>query len=177
MNEQNNELIDEIKESLSIVHKKPEAIGQTEWTHTFLYELKRIGLYAGYRVYSSSTGASIPQEEGGSEWLYDLLWSIESGEKDGWKNNWKGLKLICESEWSPKIDDILYDFQKLAVGKADIKIMIFQCENKDVFNDIVDKCRRSIDETLINDNSTYLFFGSSNEEGSSLYCAVNFTQE
>ncbi|MBI5778367.1 MAG: hypothetical protein HZA49_02805 [Planctomycetes bacterium] len=63
------------------------------------------------------------------EWLYDLCWSKEGGnKKEGWKK-FRGLALIAEIEWGKK-DDILYDFQKLTVGIADHRLMVVWYNNK-----------------------------------------------
>src|SRR5690606_23789575 len=61
-----------------------------------------------------------------SEWLYDLVW---------YRNNEAGLLhqigLIMESEWSRAMEEIRYDFEKLLVAKAPIKVMVFQCGGPD----------------------------------------------
>lgn len=63
------------------------------------------------------------------EWLYDLVW---------YDNNIFGLNdvhLIVESEWKNPWGnedysyDIQYDFEKLILGKAIYKLMIFEGEN------------------------------------------------
>ena len=55
------------------------------------------------------------------EWLFDLIWFENSPEK-----HLKRLVLALESEWNRHPDEILYDFEKLLVAHAPLKVMVFQ---------------------------------------------------
>lgn len=61
------------------------------------------------------------EQYGQGEWLYDQVWL----NRDHETNAILGVPLILESEWSSqkKIDE---DFQKLLLGRAHHRIMIFQ---------------------------------------------------
>lgn len=162
------QILQQIRKRFELVHQRLDIQGYKKWTEAFLNVLYELGMEQnGIKVYSSSVGKIISKEIGGGEWLFDLCWSIEDDGDDGWKKNYKGLKLICESEWRLEIDEILYDFQKLAVAKADIKIMIVQYFG-DEFVDITKQCENSVDKSLYNDGSFYYLVGSSNGPGDSL---------
>lgn len=63
---------------------------------------------------------------------------------------------------SEKTDDILHDFQKLAVAKAEIKLMIVQYNTEYHFENIKKACEDSIHENFRNDGSEYKLIGSGN---------------
>ena len=162
MKKDNRELLEIIHIGFNEVHKNEIYYGRKEWTKAFFDKLREIGLQEHYKVYPKSTSDLIPYKDG--EWLFDLIWSCEGTGENDWKQKYKGLKLICESEWDTKIDAILYDFQKLAVGKADIKIMLVQFNNSQNFESIINTCEDSIDPSLYNDGSKYILVGSGNNE-------------
>ncbi len=164
MNQENEELLLLIKEAFSTIHKSENIYGRKNWTVAYFDKLKEIGLQNNYKVYSSSTSEMISEKNGGGEWLYDLIWSIEGTDESAWKQKYKGLKLICEAEWDTKLDAILYDFQKLAVGKAEIKIMLCQFNNPENLSNIIKSCEQSIDHSLYEDGSRYILVGSGNNE-------------
>ncbi len=58
-----------------------------------------------------------------TQFLYDLIWYSENTNAD---KTLHSIPLILESEWSFKYADIKYDFEKLLIVKAKIKIMVFQ---------------------------------------------------
>jgi hypothetical protein len=86
-----------------------------------------------YKVYSHGLSIHLRQSNGGkyknTEWLYDLHWYTESSEP----YLPKSLPLVVECEWNPKrkgdrevpYSGIKYDFQKLLVTNADLRLMIF----------------------------------------------------
>lgn len=96
-----------------------------------------------YKVYSHGLSNHLRQSNGGkyknTEWLYDLHWYTEADEP----YLPISLPLVVECEWSPKrksdrkvpYSGIKYDFQKLLVANADLRLMIFIIK-KD--NDIVE---------------------------------------
>jgi len=61
-----------------------------------------------------------------SEWLFDLVWALED-KKESWQL--RQLNLVMESEWGRRADQT-YDFQKLLVAKARIKLFVFQEESE-----------------------------------------------
>jgi hypothetical protein len=57
---------------------------------------------------------------GNPGWLFDVVWKLP---------NDSGLAMICESEWSQNSSGVVYDFRKLLVGKAPLKLLIYDGGN------------------------------------------------
>ena len=149
-------IIEEIKRGLIEVHKKSKANTMRKWTQAFLEKLFDIGKKHKFIVYPDCK-----RMEG--QWLFDLCWSKEN-EGDKWIKGFKGLKLICESEWKMNDEEIIYDFHKLVVCKADIKLMIVQYNSKKRFDEIKKLCEQSTDKSLYKDTSIYLFGSGNNDD-------------
>lgn len=62
---------------------------------------------------------------GRSEWLFDVIWLSYSPPDS---ENMKSVPLVAECEWGADMD-ILWDFQKLLVARAGIRVMIFGDRN------------------------------------------------
>ena len=150
-----HEIIERIKNEFEELNIK-NGLSRGKWTEVFLTKLGDIGSQENFKIYPSKYDVSDKDKYG--EWLFDLCWSIE--ENGNWMKEWKGLKLICECEWDIPKEAILHDFQKLAVAKADIKIMIVQFDNDEKYEEIKCWCKNSVDENLRNDNSIYILVGS-----------------
>jgi hypothetical protein len=71
----------------------------------------------GYKVRNALPRTDPKQSDIG--WLWDLSW-IES-DRD---NTLRAIPLALESEWNSTWDEILWDFQKLLVSQADIRVMV-----------------------------------------------------
>lgn len=156
--ENRNEIIEKIHEAITAVHKKEDVELRSGWTDEFKKALITVGETEGYKVYASTK----ERRPGMGEWLVDLCWSIDGNNKDSWRQNYRGLKLVCEIEWNMNENDILYDFQKLAVVKAEIKLMIVQFNEDKDFDKWKKDCENSVDRTLWDDGSTYILCGSQN---------------
>ncbi|MCX6326565.1 MAG: hypothetical protein NT144_07955 [Bacteroidia bacterium] len=158
----NTELLKEIRKRFNEVQKTTTINRKKGWTQAFFTALKEIGNEEGFKVYTSSANGKISPTEGGVEWLFDLCWSFERTGNDDWKKDFKGLKLICECEWEMNDDFIIHDFQKLAVGKAELKIMIVQYKSEEQFNEFKTSCEKSVYKKLYEDNAEYILVGSGN---------------
>ena len=91
---------------------KANRMSNREWTQECLGELAKLGEDEyGYQA------APCPRcgEHG---WLYDLIWW------EGKNGGMTDLILALESEWSPSIRFVRYDFQKLVQARARIKVLI-----------------------------------------------------
>ncbi len=87
----------------------------SQWTYITMLRLCEAGKALGYYVCTKSvTGANH------GEWLFDQVWMAKT------PGQLKRIGLVVECEWSLKQDDILYDFRKLLVARADVRLMIFQ---------------------------------------------------
>lgn len=71
-----------------------------------------------YKIYASGCNEGIAD---GPEWLYDLTCREEN-------DYLKNIPLVLESEWG-KQTDIVYDFKKLVVARADHRIMVFSVKS------------------------------------------------
>lgn len=131
-----------------------------EKTTMVMERLTQLGHNKGHKVYSHSLSEGFRQKSGdifvNREWLYDLVW-YEDAPKESYIM--KNTLLVVESEWAykrPKDDDkygaIKYDFQKLLLSNAELKLMIFRVSGKtkqdikqkliklyDYFNNAIDK--------------------------------------
>ena len=147
----NNSLTDKIKESLQRVHQGTYK-GQPLWTNAFKNSLCELGERNNYKVY--------PNKKKESQWLLDLCWAKEG---NNWQADFKGLKLACEIEWSRKVDDILYDFQKLTVIDSELRLMIFQYDNHEELKIFVAAIKTASDYTK-SKGYNYLIAASGNNE-------------
>jgi len=71
--------------------------------------------------------ASKAKDANNSEWLYDFVWYDNNDNGD-----LNDVFLIAESEWKNPLgngdyaEDVQYDFEKLIVGRAEYRLMIFE---------------------------------------------------
>jgi hypothetical protein len=110
--------------------------GDTEWTRAVKISIARIGHHHGYAVCASGL-AGIPELAAGQcygEWLYDLTF-LEYREYE-WGKALARVPLILECEFGGR-DQIDDDFQKLLVGRAEHRVMIFQLRVFDHLQDQV----------------------------------------
>ncbi len=111
---------------------------------TKLFEaLTLMGDEKGYKVYSHSLSKEFRGKYPwfvNREWLYDLLWYTEDNEEGYCPLD---FPLIVESEWEKKRREdktgdkhsaIKYDFQKLLLSNAGLRLMIFQISKEDELN-------------------------------------------
>jgi hypothetical protein len=61
------------------------------------------------------------------EWLYDLIWY-----REGLDGHLAEVYLVLESEWGKTQSDIKFDFEKLLLAKATLKVMVFQGSEQDI---------------------------------------------
>lgn len=86
----------------------------SQWTQKVIEIVGRLGLDLKYKVCAAG------DNDFESEWLFDIVW---------YKNNNLGLietPLIMECEWHSSWEQIKYDFEKLLVARADIRVMMFE---------------------------------------------------
>lgn len=141
--------VSKIKSALKEVHNS-ENKSQREWTREFKRALSELG-QSEFTVY--------PNEKAG-EWLVDLCWS-----KDGnnWTKDFEGIYLACEIEWNRGIDYLLYDFQKLTVIDAEIRLFIFQYDTLDKCKELMEALKKACEFTR-QKGYYYLIAGSGNKE-------------
>lgn len=122
-----------------------QGVGDTEWTSMVKTRLCESG--KGERFYTCARDV-VESKRNHGEWLYDVCW-LRYGDAhsratplvDAWLDYLNEAVLIVESEWwrygkSEKcnLGDIRDDFQKLLVGRACVRCMIWD-DNKKAKND------------------------------------------
>lgn len=114
-------------------------------TQLIKYQLVDLGLDKGYWVYANRLNAcqgEFDEKQKGKanvfknrEWLYDIHWY-----KDSLSKHYTTVEyvLVVECEWlTNRVDDtsgksfsaVKYDFQKLLVSNANLKLLIFKAKN------------------------------------------------
>lgn len=102
-----------------------------DWSFKIKSQIAKIGKHQGFEVYASQA-----ENVNGGEWLYDLVWLSYKGTK------LINVNLLLESEWTPT--DMYDDFQKLLLGKSELKAMIFYVSNVLNFKENIDKMKDEI---------------------------------
>jgi hypothetical protein len=117
INMNTQEIEDQIKSTLEAIQ-----LGVAKDTENVLFAIGTLGKKLGYEVHGL-------RDHFQPEWLYDLCWYSNS--PDGKLLN---VTLVLESEWDIKRADIKYDFEKLLIAKANIKVFVFQAKSQNVAN-------------------------------------------
>lgn len=93
-------------------------VDNTVWTHCIKLKLCQAGQALGYYVCTSGV-----TQANRREWLFDQVWM-------NWTPNTprqlQHVGLAVECEWDTNEDEIFYDFEKLLVARAYVRLMIFQ---------------------------------------------------
>ena len=156
-----SQIKNEIKKSLQKVHNKNYQT-RKEWTKAFKNSLKKL---SENEIFENKIKTYPNEEKNEGEWLVDLCWSNEG---DDWKTDFKGLKLACEIEWNKDTEDLLYDFMKLTVIDAEIRLFIFQYNSEKEYKNIINKLEKACNFTKIK-NYEYLLAGSGNNEENMIF--------
>ena len=90
------------------------------WTKIIKEKISILGQGNGYHSCCSTISTA-----NFGEWLFDLCW-LKYDPEDFLIDS----KLILECEWNVGERHIYGDFQKILVGKADLKVMIFQAASE-----------------------------------------------
>ena len=91
--------------------------GDGQWTRRIKNALCSLANDRNYKPYASSCDQAC-----GAEWLYDLVWLTMEDK------HVRDVHLIAECEWDRKL---MGDFQKLVIGRAAHRLMIFQARSKE----------------------------------------------
>jgi hypothetical protein len=117
----------EIQDGLKAI---PDRALAREWSDPrWTREVKRvvgdIGTRHGFAVCASGWPKIFDDE-----WLFDLVWY--KNDKD---NHLVSVPLVLESEWSLSFEAVKYDFEKLLVAKAQLRILVHQARTKAAVDD------------------------------------------
>jgi hypothetical protein len=119
---QEGQIISEIL-SVPLDIQKDQSRGDGAWTKRIFKRVGDLGQSLGHAVCSSRKDVGFD-----NGWLYDLIW-YKNGENNEFLHS---VSLILECEWNTSYKFIKYDFEKLLVCRADLKIMIFQSHRKNI---------------------------------------------
>jgi hypothetical protein len=138
-----------------------------------------------YKVYANQLPLNMCQEHGGEynsrEWLYDLHWYTEV---DHYQPT--SLPLVVECQWRPKrnedsvvpYSDCKFDFQKLLVANAGLRLMIFKIrkgsrslEDREKLGKYFDKAIESYSNLLNGAEFLFIAFDEGDEGMDGFYYA------
>ena len=144
-----------IMEILDQIAKDPDNNHWTDkkWSFRIKSEIAKIGKQQHFWVY----GAQAENVDDG-EWLYDLVWLSYQG------NTLINVNLLLESEWTPT--NMYDDFQKLLLGRSELKVMIFYSSSVSHFKENINRMKNEIQSFKYSmPGDKYLLSGYVNEMG------------
>lgn len=112
-----------VREALITVNPRLSCKGENGKVRTKVIKtaLCETGNKLGYRV-----AASDVDNAKDTEWLFDVVWMTLAWEPS---RQLKRIHLVVESEFG-NAGDIVDDFEKLLVARADVRLMVFEKRNK-----------------------------------------------
>jgi len=131
----------------------------SRWTAELMGTLGELGRKHGFDVCTSKWG----RRDGHCwpEWLYDLTWlQMED-------HHIINVPLILESEWLLSLDHIQPDFEKLLLGRAEHRVMVFQQKDQAAVAEVIEYLKGCIDRFKAGaPGDRYLFLGYDISAGS-----------
>lgn len=100
-----------VVEFKKIEHDDPQPNGKREWTEKVLTTLCELGRRLCYTAWATNNP---------KKWLYDVSWS-KCHKKHG---RLLSVPMVAECEWG-KEEDIGYDFEKLLLARAAVRVMVY----------------------------------------------------
>jgi len=146
-----SEMAQAVMETLKALPRKlPGEQGNRAWTKQLAIELGNLGRQHEWGICTPGGQGAGDQSDFEAGWLYDLVWYRSP------EGHLAEVYLVLESEWSYDEYDIRYDFEKLLLAKATLKVMVFQAGESEMearfalLERGIDTFRkRSTDETYI----------------------------
>jgi hypothetical protein len=125
-------VIDEIKNGL--IELATELNGESDlfWTKSIKDLFYKITNKLNLPYGTMPTNEEIGENR---QWVFDLIWY--ELDKNSLEEKYKpllSLPLILECEWKPFYEDLVWDFDKLIIAKADMKVFIFQINGNSQFD-------------------------------------------
>ena len=118
-------LLDSLNEDLT-----PQKLATSVWTKEVKQRLFDLGKLNGFSPFATVPGCS--------EWLFDVTWIKNEGEFI------KDTVMLCESEWDLGKYSIDYDFTKLLLPKAELKVMIFNQRTMSAGDGLIQSFKKQI---------------------------------
>lgn len=158
--------INRIVTGLNDVAKKLEkegCIGNKPWTEEIKEKLAKLAKKEGLDVFTCPS--MLDEEQAWGEWLYDFCWLQYEVDKERKPLRLRRVLLIVESEWG-NFKEVHSDFEKLLVGRADLKLLIFQARDKAKIEERVKEITEFINlYSQTKKGEIYLLMGYDNKEG------------
>ena len=123
---------------------------KTERTRRVEQLLTKLGKDMGYRVAVKGEGC----DWGKSEWMNDVVWADLNEDE-----LIRSIPLAAECEWGTK-QDVWDDFQKLLVGRAKVRVMIFSANSWDKASSLVEELNRQIERFVSSQKGDRYLFAS-----------------
>lgn len=98
------------------------------------------------------------------EWLFDMTWLHYSGDI------LLSVPLVLESEWKRTIGDIMDDFQKMLLARADRRVMIFGAQTEKEGMNIVFKLKEQVERFERTEPSDQYIFAFWCDEAAKFIC-------
>lgn len=111
--------------------------GEKDRTEYIKKNIGSIGQQYKEEGWSVWAGGCTYREHG--EWLFDMTW-LQYSDKF-----LLSVPLVLESEWERSIDDIMDDFQKMLLAKADHRVMIFRAKTEKKGIDIIEELIKQVE--------------------------------
>jgi hypothetical protein len=135
-----------------------------------------------YKVYANGISEHLRQENGGpfrnAEWLYDMHWYVNG--IDAYTT--LEVPMVMECEWNPvhrkdrnkvPFSGIKYDFQKLLLANATLRVMIFKVRKVDHLDELYSYFQNNINNyKLLPKNADFLFIAFPMNQGTFHYCEI-----
>ena len=147
-----DKIISEVRAALDALFSKPALgnAGKAIWTKEVTTTLCNACKACNPNFHFCAKGVAGVAESG--EWLYDVTCLMYDGD-----DYLKKIPLVAECEWGDQ-DKIYYDFEKLLLARADVRVMVFDSKywapDDDKFEEFA-KYTCKYDHTQTGD--TYLF--------------------
>jgi hypothetical protein len=110
---------------LLVTAKKQAWTHDRQWTDGIHQRMCEIGHSHAFLVFASKSRCVAAD---GPEWLYDHHWRVSNDE-----NTFIRIPLVMEIEWGfgakTIFGKIVEDFQMLVLARADLRVMVFQCDD------------------------------------------------
>ena len=123
---------------------------RTERTRKVEQLLTKLGKDMGYRV-AVKGGCNW----GKGEWMYDVVWAdlIED-------ELIHTIPLVAECEWEGREQHVWDNFQKLLIGRAEVRVMIFEYDSRDKALSLVKELNRQIERFVLSQKGDRYLFAS-----------------
>ena len=155
----------QIQAALSSIAKSLDKCSDSESTERVKKVLEALGSRVGCEVRGGSSGSAKRL----SEWLFDMAWvRCLSGQSI------LDVELIVESEWKP--DGVQYDFQKLVVGRARHRMMIFPQRSRKLARTVTNRLITDIQNFRLSQSGDRYLFAVWHNEGAAFEFRV-YVQE